>query len=559
MKRFMSEHARRWGVVPAYFSYTGERVSASPDAVVAVLASLGASTQDPPRAKPQHVPGGPFAPAPERAWGWAVQLYALRSRDSWGVGDFGDLRRFARWARRQGASVALLNPLGAQVPTLPYQPSPYYSSSRRFLNAMYLRVDEVPGADRLASDLEPIRKAAQALNATRLIDYDQVFELKSKALELIYRAAPKPSGLAAWIKREGDDVRDFATFSALAESLGPAWRSWPAGVRKPDGTEVESRRMQLQDRIAFHQWLQFHLDRQLERTSAEIGLITDVPLGFASDSFDAWRWQDLLAPEMRVGAPPDEFFQDGQDWGVPAFDPWKLHAAGCAPFVDAIRGAARHAAGVRLDHVMSLFRLFWIPTGMTASQGVYMRYPARELLALLADESRRAKAFVVGEDLGLVEPSVRRRLHAREALSFRLLWFERSTPGRWPKDAVAAISTHDLPTVAGIWNLSEPEHRLHGLRQRLLDVTRAADGTPAVDVALAAYRVLARTRSRIVLATLEDALGVEERPNVPGTTTEFPNWRIALPVPLEEIEQASGPRRIAAVMRRARRTLIPAL
>jgi 4-alpha-glucanotransferase len=196
---------------------------------------------------------------------------------------------------------------------------------------------------------------------------------------------------------------------------------------------------------------------------------------------------------------------------------------------------------------------------MTASQGVYLRYPAGDMLALLADESRHANAFVVGEDLGLVEPSVRRRLHTRDALSFRLLWFERSTPGRWPRDAVAAISTHDLPTVAGIWNLSEPEHRLHGLRQRLIDVTHALDGTPAVDVALAAYKVLARTRSRIVLATLDDALGVEERPNVPGTTTEFPNWRIALPVPLEEIERASGPRRIAKVMRRARRTLIPAL
>jgi 4-alpha-glucanotransferase len=419
-------------------------------------------------------------------------------------------------------------------------------------------VEEVPGAERCAAELEPLRNAAQTLNATRLIDYDQVFELKSKALELIYRAAPKPRGLAAWILREGDEMRDFATFSALAESQGPAWRSWPAGVRAPGGTEIESRRTQLRERIAFHQWMQFHLDRQLERASGEIGLITDVPLGFASDGFDAWRWQDLLAPDMRVGAPPDEFFQDGQDWGVPAFDPWKLRAARCAPFAEAIRSAARHAAGVRLDHVMSLFRLFWIPTGMTASQGIYVRYPADELLALLADESRRAKAFVVGEDLGLVEPSVRRRLRTRKALSFRLLWFERSTPGRWPLDAVAAVSTHDLPTIAGIWNLSEPEHRLHGLRQRLVDVTHIADGRPATDVALAAYRVLARTRSRIVLASLEDALGVEERPNVPGTTTEFPNWRLALPLALDGITASPGPRRIATVMRRARRTLIPA-
>jgi 4-alpha-glucanotransferase len=190
-------------------------------------------------------------------------------------------------------------------------------------------------------------------------------------------------------------------------------------------------------------------------------------------------------------------------------------------------------------------------------QGVYVRYPTDDLLAFLAQESRRANAFVVGEDLGLVEPSVRKRLHARGALSFRLLWFERSSPGRWPKDAVAAVSTHDLPTVAGIWNLTEPEHRLHGLRQRLVEVTRAPDGKPAVDVAVAAYRALARTKSRIVLASLEDALGVSERPNVPGTTTEFPNWKLALPLSIEEIEKAAGPRRIAVVMKRARRNLSP--
>jgi len=553
----MFDRAQRWGVLPEYFGYTGERVTASPEAVDAVLAALGATgRKHPPRIKRYDLPEGVCAPAPDRVWGWALQLYAVRSRESWGVGDFADLCRFGRWARRQGASVTLLNPLGAQVPTHPYEPSPYYSSSRRFLNAVYVRVEEVAGAEKCASNLEPLRKAAQALNSHRLIDYDRVFELKSKALDLVFRAAPQPRGMKAWVQKEGEALRDFATFNALAETLGPAWRSWPEGLRQPRGPEVERRRAQLHERIAFHQWLQFHLDRQLQRASQEIGLITDVPLGFASDSFDAWRWQRLLAPNMRVGAPPDEFFQDGQDWGVPPFDPWKLRAERCEPFVDAIRSAARHAAGVRLDHVMGLFRQFWIPFGMTASQGLYVRYPANDLLALLAEESRD-NAFVVGEDLGLVEPSVRKRLRARGSLSFRLLWFESSGSGRWPKQALAAVSTHDLPTVAGTWNLTEPEHRLHRLRGRLVEVTHAPDGTPALDVAVAAYRVLARTRSCIVLAQLEDALGVEERPNVPGTTTEFPNWRLALPHSLEEIERSKGTRRIATVMRRARRTLTP--
>jgi 4-alpha-glucanotransferase len=553
----MGDRATRWGVVPEYFGYKGDRVVASAEARDAVLASLGARGERPPRMKRYEIPAGACAPPPDRTWGWAIQLYALRSRDSWGVGDFGDLRRFARWARRRGASATLLNPLGAQVPILPYETSPYYSSSRRFLNAVYVCIEEVLGARQVAADLEPLRQAAQALNAQRLIDYDRVFELKSKALELIFQAAPRPRGLKGWIQKEGDALRDFATFNALAEILGRAWRSWPDGLRQPRGPEVESRRGELHERIAFHQWVQFHLDQQLQRAAAEIGLIADVPLGFASDSFDAWRWQDLLAPTMRVGAPPDEFFQDGQDWGVPPFDPWKLRAARYEPFVDAIRSAARHAAGVRLDHVMGLFRQFWIPFGMTASEGLYVRYPADDLLALLAQESRRANAFVVGEDLGLVEPKVRRSLRRRASLSFRLLWFERSAPGKWPREAVAAVSTHDLPTIAGIWNLSEPEHRLHGLRARLVDVTHAPDQTPAVEVATAAYKVLARTRSRIVLAQLEDALGVEERANVPGTTTEFPNWRLALPFSLEEIERSAGMRRIAAVMRRARRTLTP--
>ena len=554
----MLDRAQRWGVIPEYFGYTGDKVSASPAAVDAVLEALGATADHPPRIKRYPLPPGSCAPAPERAWGWAVQLYALRSRDSWGVGDFADLRRFGRAAKQRGASVMLLNPLGAQMPTLPYQPSPYYSSSRRFLNAIYMRIEDIPGARKCMSEIEPLRETAKALNARRLIDYDRVFQMKSKALETIYKTAPTPRGLAAWIRNEGDALRDLATFNALAETFGPAWREWPEGVRRPDGAGIGQLREQLHERVAFHQWVQFHLDRQLERAAKEIGLVADVPLGFASDGFDAWRWQHLLAPKMRVGAPPDEFFQDGQDWGVPAFDPWKLRAARCEPFVDAILAAARHSAGVRLDHVMGLFRLFWIPDGMTASQGLYVRYPADELLAHLADESRRAHAFVVGEDLGLVEPSVRRRLRRRGALSYRLLWFEGESPRRWPHDAVGAVSTHDLPTVAGIWNLTEPEQRLHRLRKQLAEVTHMPDGTPAIDVAVAAYRALARGRTRIVLAQLEDALGVEERPNVPGTTTQFPNWRLALPAPLEEIEKSPGARRIAAAMRRAGRTLTQA-
>src|SRR6202521_2629815 len=475
----MSERGKRWGVLPSYWSYQGQLVETSAETEAAFLAAMGASGERPPRARRFEVPKDPCAPAPDRAWGWAVQLYAVRSRDSWGIGDMADLRRLAQWPRKQGASLILLNPLGAQTPTHPYQASPYYSSSRRFRNTMYLRIDDVDGAEQCAEQLEPLRTQAQKLNDERLIDYDEVFGLKSKALEEIFRAAPEPRGLAPWTRGKGQALRDFATYNALAEAHGPAWRSWPSTLRHPTGEGVDAERRRLAGRVAFHIWQQFHLDRQMARAGREIGLITDVPVGFASDSFDAWRWQDLLASDMRVGAPPDEFFTDGQDWGLPPFDPWKLRRAHYEPFVEAVRSAANHAAGIRLDHVMGLFRLFWIPSASTPAGGAYVRYPASDLLGILAAESRRANAFVIGEDLGLVEPAVRRQLRRHGALSYRLLWFEGPTPEQWPKNAVAAVGTHDLPTVAGIWNLTEPDQRQHRLRPKLVDVTQAPDGTPA--------------------------------------------------------------------------------
>jgi 4-alpha-glucanotransferase len=548
----MTERATRWGVLPSYWSYQGQLIQTSTDTEEAILASMGASSERPPRARRYKLPADTCGPAPDRAWGWALQLYALRSRDSWGIGDMADLRRFAQWSQRQGASMMLLNPLGAQTPTLPHQPSPYYASSRRFRNTLYLRLEEVDGAEQCAAELAPLRAQAQSLNRHRLIDYDEVFRIKARGLEAIFRAAPEPRGLQAWARGQGHALRDFATFNALAEAHGTAWRSWPSALRHPNSEALGAERNRLAEHLTFHVWQQFHLDRQMGVAAREIGLITDVPVGFASDSFDAWRWQDLLAPDMRVGAPPDEFFPDGQDWGLPPFDPWKLRRAHYEPFVEALRSAAVHAKGIRLDHVMGLFRLFWIPTAATPASGAYVRYPAPDLLALLAAESRRNHAFVIGEDLGLVEPAVRSRLRRRGALSYRLLWFEGPTPDQWPKKAVAAVGTHDLPTLAGIWNLTEPDHRQHRLRQRLVDVTHAPDGTPSIDVAASTYAALAASRCSIALVSLEDALGVEERTNVPGTTTEWPNWRLALPQSLDAIEASEGMHRIAGVMRDGR-------
>ena len=549
----MSERSRRWGILPSYFGWQGDQKQTAPQTEEAILDSMGATRDRPPRLRRPGLTPDPCSPPPRRAWGWALQLYSLRSSQSWGIGDLADLRRFGRWSKRAGASVILLNPLGAQAPTLPYQASPYYASTRRFRNVAYLRVEEIEGAEAVAAGLAPLAAAGRELNRRPLIDYDEVYRLKSQALELVFQAAPRPAGVEAFVRRQGVALRDFATFNALCEVHGPAWRDWPEGLRHPDGPALDGVRQRLAERVAFHGWLQFHLDRQLARAGREIGLVTDVPVGFASDGFDAWRWQDFFAPRMRVGAPPDEFFRDGQDWGLPPLDPWKLGKARWEPFVEAIRSASQHAAGVRLDHVMGLFRLFWIPDGMSAAEGAYVKYPAAILLGLLARESRRAGAFVVGEDLGLVEPAVRRHLKRRGSMSYRLLWFEGSDPSEWPRDAVAAVGTHDLPTVAGIWTLSEPDERLHHLREKLVNMTGLPAATPPVDVAVAAYSALARGRPRIVLASLEDALGVRERPNVPGTTTEFPNWRRALPASLEDLDASDGVRRIVEAMRAAGR------
>src|SRR5215467_1293533 len=328
----MPDQTDRWGVIPSYTSYRGELIQSPETTIDAIVNAMADGAAAPPPAGSTELQAGRCADPPERAWGWAIQLYALRSQASWGIGDLADLRRFGRWAKSTGASAVQVSPLGAQPPALPQQFCPYYSSSRRFRNATYLRVEEIEGADLVASELEPLREQGLALNDRRLIDHDAVFSLKSRALELIFSAAPQPRGLAAYVKKQGSALANYAGFAARTDAVSS------------DAV----------DRVAFHQWIQYHLDVQLERAALEISLVNDIPVGFASDGFDAWRWQRFLAPGMRVGAPPDYFFPDGQDWGMPPFDPWKLRAAGFEPFVDSIRAAPAKATRMRLDEAISL-------------------------------------------------------------------------------------------------------------------------------------------------------------------------------------------------------------
>lgn len=492
-------------------------------------------------------PGQCHLPVDLRAWGWATQLYAVRSRESWGVGDLADLRDLARWAAGLGAAALLLNPLDAPLPLLPQEASPYYPSSRRFRNPLYIRVEDVPGAERLGERLAPLAQAGRALNERRQIDRDRVYQLKTPALEELFMAFPGSGSFDRYRANEGPGLQDYATFCALTEVHGGPWRTWPPGLRHPGAPDVARFRQRYLRRVRFHQWLQWLLDEQLARAAGEIGLVHDLPVGSQADGADAWAWQDTVTSGVSIGAPPDPFNPAGQNWAIPPFDPWKLRAAGYEPFIQTVRAALRHGAGLRVDHVMGLFRLFWIPAGCAPNQGAYVRYHYHDLLDILALESQRAGTFVVGEDLGTVEDVVRKESAEHRILSYRLLWFEDRPPAHYPPDAVAAVTTHDLPTLAGIWERSDPDE---SIRARLRRQVGVRDDLSTTEVVEAAYRALAGSPSRLVAATLEDALGVRERPNKPGTREEWPNWSLALPLTLEELGQDSRPARLAAALRR---------
>ncbi|MBA2625152.1 MAG: 4-alpha-glucanotransferase [Acidimicrobiia bacterium] len=492
-------------------------------------------------------PGRCHLPSGLRAWGWAVQLAATRSRSSWGMGDLADLRQLAAWSAERGAGFLALSPLHAPAPSSPQQPSPYYASSRRFRNPLHLRVEEVDGAELAAEAVTRAAAAGRALDEGRRIDRDRVWALKREALEACFRQS---SSRILW----HDHRYTWGRWCALAEVHSGDWRRWPPELRHPSSPAVGEAVRPLLPRVAFHLWLQQQLDRQVGAVG--LPLVQDLAVGFDPGGFDAWEWQDRLALDWRIGAPPDEFNRAGQDWGLPPFVPAKLRAARYEPFVETVRAVLRHAGGLRVDHVMGLFRLFWVPPGGAPSDGTYVRSPASDLLDLLALESVRAGAVVVGEDLGTVEPEFCAELAERRVLSTRLLWFEDDPPARWPEQALAMVTTHDLPTVAGVWTGADLDgQRSAGvlvtedgnadLRRRLAERAAVSDDASVDEVVVAAHETLAEAPSALVSATLEDALAVTERPNMPGTVDTWPNWSLALPEPLEVLEADPRVRAVA--------------
>ncbi|WP_275295444.1 4-alpha-glucanotransferase [Amycolatopsis sp. La24] len=497
-------------------------------------------------------------PAVPPAWGWMLQLYALHSERSWGMGDFGDLAEMAsRSAAELGAGVLLVNPVQAISPAHPVERSPYSPSSRRFANPLYLRVTDTEAFARADEDTRRRVLALAPDPIGELIDYDAVWTAKRAALELLRPHHPHSVQL-------DDDLRDFAAFGALAEVHGSDWREWPEPLRDPGSAEVAAAREELAERIEFHGWLQQLCHEQLDtvrRAAREagmpVGVVHDLPVGVHPGGADTWALRDVFAAQVRVGAPPDAFNQQGQDWNLPPWRPDRLAEAGYAPFRDVVRGVLQHADGIRVDHVAGMWRLWWIPPGEPAGRGTYVHYDAEAMLGVLALEAHRAGAVVVGEDLGTVEDTVTETMHERGLLSSAVLWFQRDwdapgkpfvRPDRWDPDAMASISTHDLPTVSGwldaehvrvraeLGQLDRPAEQEYAEaaaeRRALLELV-AREGIPDDDLVVALHTLLASAASRLVLTAPADVAGERRQPNLPGTVDEYPNWRIPLPATVD--------------------------
>jgi len=500
-------------------------------------------------------------PAPaRRQWGWAVQLYAAASSTSWGIGDLADLRRLGEWSAARGAGVVLVNPLHAGAPTLPVQPSPYYPSSRRWANPLYLRIDETPAYAAAPADVRASVDALRPAVGGERLDRDAVWATKQAALHALWPYADRPD-----LDRIDADLRDFATWCALTEALGRDWREWPDDYRRATNPAVAAARRELADRAGFHAWQQLLLDRQLGDVQRalttggmSIGVVHDLAVGIDPAGADGWALQDALAHGARIGAPPDGFNQQGQDWGMPPWHPRRLAELHYAPLRDMLRSLLRHAGGVRIDHVLGLFRAWWIPASGTARDGTYVSYDADALLGIVTLEAARAGAMVIGEDLGTVPPGVRRSLDERGVLGTSVLWFERDEPSdgkpgrlvppnRWREDAVASVTTHDLPTARG-W--LRGEHVRIRAELGLLDDAAAeweswrreraelvalmtelglvAAGADEDALVLGLHAFVAATGCRVVLAAPADAIGDLRQPNLPGTTDEYPNWRLPI-------------------------------
>lgn len=531
-----------------------------------------------------------------RVWGYAAQLYSVRSHHSWGLGDLTDLADLCTWSASQGAGYLLTNPLHAAEVAGRMEPSPYLPSSRLFVNPIYIRpelIAEYHDLDQYdASLIESLRTTTLDDDPQALLDRDRTWQAKSQALELIHRvdmSASRRMAFTAFRVARGRRLEDFATWCLLSELHGSDWHDWPAELHDPHGAAVARVRREHADRIDFHMWLQWIADQQLSTAQScgtdagmPVGLICDLAVGVNGSGADAWMLNGLFAREMNVGAPPDPFNQAGQDWGQPPMRPDVLEQMAYAPLREMVSSALRHAGGVRIDHIMGLFRLWWVPRGLGPRHGAYVRYNHEAMVGVVALEAYRAGALVIGEDLGTVEPCVRDHLASRGILGTSIMWFETGPDGRpkqpqqWREHAMSSVTSHDLPPTSsylrgdhvelrdrlGLLTESVDEERENARRERetwLASLRQQgvleADEDDPEQVTLAMHTLLTRTPSKVINATLTDAVGDPRTQNLPGTEDEYPNWRVPLsgpdgePVYLEDLYSSDRVARMAKVLR----------
>lgn len=530
-----------------------------------------------------------------RVWGFSLQLYELRSARNWGIGDFADLRSMVTLAASQGADFIGLNPLHAPFLADPDRCSPYEPSNRRYLNPLYIAVDEVVGYRQDMANIGEINAARRS----DLVDYPAVARLKLTVLRRIWDDTvskadrqTKGSDFKSFLQEEGESLRRHALFEVLSsfmvgEGTGAGWTSWPVEYQDVEHPAVRSFGSEHTEDIEFHCWLQWLARNQLEQVSAHarqsglrIGLYLDLAVGEALDGSATWSEPDIYVQGASIGSPPDPWAVKGQDWRLAALQPAIIAFSRRSPYRRMIEAAMRYAGAVRIDHAAALQRLFLVPDGGTPEEGAYVDYPSREILAVIAQASERYRCLVIGEDLGLVPAGLRQQMEEAQLLSYRILSYERDkrgfiAPGKYPGLALACVSTHDHHTMAGWWRGDDIESRAeHGLvpkeatkqeragriKERadllraltqagILEKNRATVLPDSHEVVIAAHRYVASSRSMLVSVRLADLTDEEKPTNVPGTSDGYPNWKPKLSVACEDLSGLDLFNRIVDAMR----------
>lgn len=590
----LPQRARAYGIQPRYAVVDGPDRKPPPETLERLLLAFGADTHPPLEKAPRlKAPKGArcYLPDDARSWGIALQLYQVRSERNWGIGDFADLEEMARIAGKAGADFLGLNPLHALFLSDPARCSPFSPSNRRFLNPLYLAVDRVPG---FQPEMVDAARLAD-LSHSPLVDYPGVAAVKLSTLRSIWaEGALLPDD---FVPSEGDRLHRHALFEALSAAMvarghGAGWLSWPPEWQDAEGHAVQDFAKTHADEVRFHLWLQHQCQSQLDDVRAAcaaagmgIGLYLDFAVGEAADGSGSWGSENVLA-NVRIGAPPDAFNEQGQDWGLAPLSPLAMAREHATPFRSLIKDATRQAGALRIDHAMGLWQLFLIPEGASAAQGTYARYPLADMLTALSEASRENNTIIIGEDLGNVPPGFQDVMADCNILSYRIFFFERTeagflAPEDYPREALACLSTHDLPTFRGWWRGDDIARRKRfGLisdtgaqtqersrqieRADLLKDLRATgrlsredavtitpdDAPPALISAVHAH--LAQAPSRLFAARLEDLAGEVDPVNVPATVDEYPNWRQKLTPPLDQLAEAPLFRDIVAALSHAR-------